>query len=129
MRTQIKVVCGIIQKEDTYFIAKRNLEKHLGGYWEFPGGKIEKDESPQSALERELLEELGMKVEGIQIFGSHIHAYEHLTIELIAYSCCFKEATFRMTDHIDYAFIKVQDFDKYKMAPADKFFINILLSL
>ena len=80
----IKVVCGIIFKENKIFICRRKSEKSLGGYWEFPGGKVEQGESNEASLSRELMEELGMKVEVNGFYIGNIHAYEKFTIELIA---------------------------------------------
>ena len=59
----IKVVCGIIFKDQKIFICRRNPEASLGGYWEFPGGKIEEGEDHRESLKRELMEELLMDVE------------------------------------------------------------------
>ncbi len=50
----IEVVAGIIYKEDKILIAKRKAGKHLAGYWEFPGGKIEAGETPETSLVREI---------------------------------------------------------------------------
>jgi len=129
MKPVIKVVCGIIRKGDTYFIARRKPEKSLGGYWEFPGGKLEEGEDPVSALQRELLEELGMKVGEIQYYDSHEHEYESFNIELIAYSCDFIEATFEMTDHDSYLFVSKNDLHSYSLAPADIYFAQSLITL
>ena len=60
----IEVVCGIIQNAEGHYLACRRPEgKHLGGLWEFPGGKIDAGETPAAALIRELREELGVEVE------------------------------------------------------------------
>jgi 8-oxo-dGTP diphosphatase len=90
----IKVVCGIIWKDGLLFIARRKAGKALAGFWEFPGGKLEKYEAPETALVRELEEELGMQVEVLDFFGSSVHAYETLSIKLIAYNCNFIEVQF-----------------------------------
>lgn len=55
-------VAVIKNSHGQYFIAKRSQETHQGGLWEFPGGKVENNESVQDALKRELLEEVGIKV-------------------------------------------------------------------
>lgn len=58
-----KVVVGLLfNHQSQLLIAKRPLDKPYGGLWEFPGGKIELNESPEEALQRELLEELNIKI-------------------------------------------------------------------
>lgn len=81
----IKVVCGIIFNNDCVLICRRNQTKSLGGYWEFPGGKVEQNEDYESCLKRDLIEELNLSVEIESYFDSHIHNYERYTIELIAF--------------------------------------------
>jgi 8-oxo-dGTP diphosphatase len=59
----LEVVCGIIKNSSGQFLAcRRGLERHLGGLWEFPGGKIDEGETAELAIERELMEELGVTV-------------------------------------------------------------------
>ncbi len=123
----IKVVCGIIWKNQQVFIAKRKPEKVQGGLWEFPGGKLEEDENPDTALIRELSEELGMQVNNCNFFSSHIHHYESISIELLAYECEFVSATFKLTDHDEFKFIMPEELTNYAMAAADKFIVDTLL--
>lgn len=123
----ISVVCGIITKGNNIFICRRNEEKSLAGYWEFPGGKIKVGESEEEALKRELLEELGMDVKIGQHFITTVHKYPSTTIKLIAYRCQFKQATFSMTDHDLYQWVKVDDLIKWKLAPADLPIANQLI--
>tara|TARA_B100000683_G_scaffold232465_1_gene234515 strand:+ start:1102 stop:1302 length:201 start_codon:yes stop_codon:yes gene_type:complete len=59
----IPVVGAVIFKEEKILAAQRKLESSLGGLWEFPGGKIEKNESPREALMREIQEELEANIE------------------------------------------------------------------
>ena len=62
-RAYIHVVAGIIiNAQQQVLLAKRPDHVHLGGYWEFPGGKIESAETLEQALHRELVEELGIEV-------------------------------------------------------------------
>ncbi len=61
---RVHVAVGVIKNTQGLFcVAKRPQDKHMGGYWEFPGGKVEVDESVQEALKRELHEELSIEVE------------------------------------------------------------------
>jgi 8-oxo-dGTP diphosphatase len=68
MQHQVHVAVGIIRKDDAVFIAKRSKEQHQGGKWEFPGGKIELGETTFSALLRELLEEVGIRIKDARPF-------------------------------------------------------------
>ena len=62
---KIKVAIGIIidKKNSLVYVSRRPIHKHLGGLYEFPGGKIEKSENPEEALKREMHEELGIDVD------------------------------------------------------------------
>ena len=115
----IKVVCGIIFYENKVLICRRKKSKSLAGYWEFPGGKVEKGESNELALIRELSEELGMKVEIKDHFLSNIHDYEIQKIELISYKCTFIYSDFKLVDHDDYNWIITRDLVNWNLAPAD----------
>jgi 8-oxo-dGTP diphosphatase len=115
----IKVVCGIIYKGDEIFISRRKAEKVLGGYWEFPGGKIEVGENDEDSLTRELFEELGMKVIVNELFKTVIYHYENFSIELIAYKCDFLEATFNLTDHDLFEWVNIEELKNWQLAPAD----------
>jgi 8-oxo-dGTP diphosphatase len=63
-------------------IARRPADRHMGGRWEFPGGKVGRDESEEQALVRELREELGVQVRAPQFCLRLIHAYPDRTVEL-----------------------------------------------
>ncbi len=62
----IHVVCAVILKEGRFLLAQRPQGKRLAGCWEFPGGKVEEAETPEQALHREILEELGCRLQIIQ---------------------------------------------------------------
>jgi 8-oxo-dGTP diphosphatase len=61
---QVHVAAAVILKSDKVFIAKRSQTAHQGGLWEFPGGKVEVGETAEQALKRELLEEIGIEING-----------------------------------------------------------------
>jgi 8-oxo-dGTP diphosphatase len=122
----IKVVCGIIWKDGKVLIARRKPEKSQGGYWEFPGGKLEGGEAAEAALIRELKEEMGMTLNNLRYYGSHIHQYDSFAIELLAYECDFVVATFELTDHDEISFVNPAELTQYKVAPADVYFVDRL---
>jgi 8-oxo-dGTP diphosphatase len=62
--TYVRAVSGILQAKDLFLISKRPPHKPMGGYWEFPGGKVEPGETLIEALERELKEEVGVQIVG-----------------------------------------------------------------
>jgi len=117
--TITKVVCGIIFKDDLVLICRRKPEKSLGGYWEFPGGKVEEAESHEESLTRELMEELNLKVNIKKHFFNTVHHYEKITIELISFICENENIASESTDHDQLEWVKVEDLLNWKLAPAD----------
>jgi 8-oxo-dGTP diphosphatase len=84
-RPPLLVVCALIERAGCVLMAQRPAHKHLGGKWEFPGGKIEPGETPEAALHRELQEELGVTIDIIRALSPHTHAYPTVTIQLIPF--------------------------------------------
>jgi 8-oxo-dGTP diphosphatase len=115
----IKVVCGIIYRKQDILICRRNSSKSFSGLWEFPGGKVEIHEQLEQALKRELLEELGMYVDVQEHFATSTFEYDNVIIELIAYKCEFLNATFKMTEHDAYKWIKTRSLNITDLTPAD----------
>ena len=73
-KKHLHIAAGVIRNaEGEIFIAQRPLKSHMGGYWEFPGGKLESGESPEQALVRELEEELGI----VAVPGKLLQTAEH----------------------------------------------------
>lgn len=79
----IAVAAGILEDpEGRVLIAQRPPGGHVGGFWEFPGGKLQPDEWPAQALERELREELEVVVEAATPFMTYRHEYPERIVEL-----------------------------------------------
>ena len=115
----VDVTCGLIFSNDRVFICRRKPEKSLGGYWEFPGGKVEAGETCEDCLARELQEELGMEVSVGEEFMINEHSYDHIRIRLIAYTCELVSFSETLTDHDKYEWACVSDLAGLKLAPAD----------
>ena len=69
----VNVAVGVIKKNNAIFICKRADDQHQGGLWEFPGGKVEANESVFAALQRELIEEVGITIHS----SSQLMVIEH----------------------------------------------------
>jgi len=83
----IEVAAGLIFHEGKLLITQRRPHDHLGGLWEFPGGKREPTETFQQCLRRELKEELGIDVEVGELFDQITHSYPERTVHLKFYRC------------------------------------------
>lgn len=116
----ITVVAALIEKEDKVLIAKRSTgDPNLLGYWEFPGGKVEKDEDEFHAIEREILEEFELEVKALEFLTNNICEYPTKTIDLRLYKCEYISGEFLLHDHSEYKWINKEDILSYKLAPAD----------
>ena len=78
----VEAVAGIIWREGRLLAAQRPQGKAMAGYWEFPGGKMEKGESMEDALTRELREELGIAAKTVSHWKSLAHEYPHGSVLL-----------------------------------------------
>ena len=83
----IEVAAGLIFRCGKLLITQRRPQDHLGGLWEFPGGKREPGESYEDCLCRELEEELGVQVKDLASIGEVTHAYPEKTVHIRFFEC------------------------------------------
>ena len=83
-RKHTEVAVGILirRADDALLLSTRPEGKPYAGYWEFPGGKIETGESVEQALRRELIEELGITIDGAEVWKVTEHDYPHALVRL-----------------------------------------------
>ncbi len=115
----INVTAAIIEKDGRFLIAKRKKGKHLEGKWEFPGGKIEKQETPEMCLVRELEEEFGITAEIADFVAESIFNYGDRTIRLLGYHAKYISGEFRLNAHDEIRWISLSEFNKFDFAEAD----------
>lgn len=122
----IEVVAGVIYKNNKFLIAQRNLKKAQGGLWEFPGGKVEKNESYESALIREIKEELNADIEVNEYIGESIHHYPEKDIKLIFYKAKLLSKKVELLEHESCKWITKDEKDKFEFAGADKVVFDLI---
>ena len=83
----VEVAAGLVFRQRRLLITQRFAGAHLGGKWEFPGGKRENGETFEACLARELREELGIEVEVGSLLESLTHAYPEKTVHLRFFKC------------------------------------------
>jgi len=108
----------IIQNNQVLLTRRAPGEKHAGG-WEFPGGKVEPGESPETCLRRELLEELEIETTIGDKLTESIHTYETGAIRLLAYRATILSGSLRLHVHDEYQWVSVAKLTQYKLLPAD----------
>ena len=116
----IQVAAGLIARGGRYLIARRKADTHLGGLWEFPGGKREPGESLTDCLQRELREELGIDVTGPVHFRTIRHEYSEKTVELHFFHCTIRRGEARAMDCEEIRWVMPGELTSYEFPPADR---------
>ena len=123
--------CALIDPDGRVLIAQRPPGKEMAGLWEFPGGKVETEETPEQALIRELREELGIEVTEACLapftFASHEYADFHLLMPL--YLCRRWSGTPAAREHAAVKWVRVRELPAWPMPPADLPLIPMLRDL
>ena len=114
-----KVTAAILVKDGKILIAKRKAGDRQAGKWEFPGGTIEPDESPEICLQREMREEFGIEVSVGKYFGESIYHYDHGAIKLLAYLTSFVSGNLVPKDHSAFRWVSTEQLSDFDFAPAD----------
>ena len=114
------VVVAVIKKENLYLIVKRNKHKHLGLKWEFPGGKVEINESFEQALSREIKEELNVEIDIVNKIAEENYNDNKINVILYYYLCRIKEGEIFLNEHEDYAWVEKKDFLTYDFLEGDR---------
>ena len=122
------VAAVLIDHDGKVLIARRKEGKKLGGYWEFPGGKVEKGETPETSLIRELQEEMNIDIEVLKYIGENTHRYDgDVDIRLLAYHSRIVRGQIRLMDHDKVMWVNVDKLLNHKLAPADIPIVDLLL--
>ena len=113
------VTAAIIEREGKILIARRGPQSKLSGQWEFPGGKVETNESLHDCLKRELLEELNIKVVIGEHFLSSEYQYEHGSFRIESFKVSILNGQITLKDHDRFQWVTPADLELYSLLPAD----------
>ena len=118
-RPNYKIVVGVIWKNNKIFIAKRKSIGLLGGLWEFPGGKKEKNENNHECLIREILEELNIEIKVLSFIKKIKHTYSHFSIDLNAYHCIYVKGNPKPKTSSEIKLISLNELSKFPFPKAN----------
>jgi 8-oxo-dGTP diphosphatase len=114
------VVAALVRDENgRILLSKRRADQPMGLLWELPGGKVEAGEAPVDALEREIKEELGARVEVGRIDDVVFHRYAEFDLLMLVYACHLLD-TPRAVQVEAIAWVSPRDLDGYELLPADR---------
>jgi len=122
----VEVSAGLVFRGGKLLITQRHAGAHLGGLWEFPGGKREAHETFEECLARELREELGIEVEVGELLESLTHTYPEKTVMLKFFRCRWKQNEPRAIDCLDLKWVTAAELRDYEFPAADARLLQML---
>lgn len=121
METKIKhieVVAAVIVDNGRIFATQRGYGDWKD-WWEFPGGKIEKGENPEEALQREIREELATEINIVQLLQTVEYTYPTFHIKMHCYICSISKGKLTLLEHEAARWLEAQELDRVNWLPAD----------
>ena len=114
------VTAAIIYNNGKILITRRSPGEKHAGWWEFPGGKIEAGETPETCLRRELMEELAIDTVIGEQFAESIFEYEAGAVRLLAYRVEIISGEFTLRVHDRLQWVDTSKLCRFKLLPADR---------
>ncbi|MUP43164.1 (deoxy)nucleoside triphosphate pyrophosphohydrolase [Christiangramia aestuarii] len=116
----IQVTCALIESKQRVLCAQRSAKMSLPLKWEFPGGKLEKGETLEDCLKREIKEELGLNIKILERLPSNTHKYsDKKIIELIPFRCSLQTSEIDLKEHSRIEWAGVSQLESFDWAEAD----------
>ena len=116
----INVVAAAIEKDGKFFCAQRPEGKSLGGFWEFPGGKLEEGESPEQALIREIKEELNSEIKIVSYINEASYDYDFGTVVMKTYHAKLISGNLELLEHQNSTWLAPHELSTINWAPVDR---------
>lgn len=114
----LNVVAAIIHKDNKILATKRGYGEFIN-QWEFPGGKIEENETKEEALIREIKEELNVEIEITNFALNLEYQYHTFYLKMSCYDCIIKKGTPKLLEHNDARWLSKDELDDVNWIPAD----------
>ena len=125
----IPVVAGLIRRQGKVLVGQRPEGSSLARTWEFPGGKIELDESPEQALQRELKEELGIEAEIGELKFAASHTYGKTGILFLFYDVKYWKGQIKTQQHLDLRWVTPKELGQLELPEANAKFLKKILEV
>ena len=127
LQKHILVSCAIIERDNRVLAVQRSSVMSMPLMWEFPGGKIERGETPEECLKREIIEELGIKIITKAKLPPSAHSYPEFVITLQPYICSIKSGEIVLREHSAMAWLPPWKLRSLKWTAADLPIIELYL--
>jgi 8-oxo-dGTP diphosphatase len=126
---KVEVVAAVIYFGNYILCVQRPKNKHayISEKFEFPGGKIEDNETMEEALKRELIEELNIAIHIKSLFLTVVHAYPDFELTMHSFVCEVQSQALTLNEHIDYKWLSLEELHQLDWAAADVPIVNKLV--
>ncbi|HEU4363866.1 MAG TPA: A/G-specific adenine glycosylase [Candidatus Krumholzibacteria bacterium] len=121
-----RIAVGVVARDERVLITRRAESGMLGGLWEFPGGKVGPDETPEEACRREIREEVNLEVEVDERVARVTHSYTHLRVEIDVFACRYAGGEVRLDGPTDHRWILLEETANYAFPKANHKFLKAL---
>jgi 8-oxo-dGTP diphosphatase len=121
-----KVTAAVIHRDGKILVARRRKDIRFGGLWEFPGGKLEESEEPETGLERELAEEFGVQTRVERFLCGVTFRSRSLSIELLVFRVAHVSGDFRPIDHDEIGWFEPAEMDASMFTEPDRPVVRLL---
>lgn len=125
----VDVACAIIYFKDKILVTQRSETMNLPLKWEFPGGKLEPNESEINCIKREILEEINIKIDVVKKLSDSIFDYGTIQIKLIPFIANFISGDIILAEHKEYRLLDISELSNLDWAEADKPIVEELLKI
>ncbi|MGV9005024.1 (deoxy)nucleoside triphosphate pyrophosphohydrolase [Flavobacterium sp.] len=125
----INVTCAIVYFDDKILVTQRSEKMKLPLKWEFPGGKLEGNESEIDCIKREIKEEINIEIDIVKKLSDSIFDYGTFQIKLIPFIGNYVSGTIKLAEHSEYRLLDMFELSNLDWAEADKPIVEKLLKL